>query len=250
MQKIFRFTFLFITFVATLSAFSQSRELQIFRNGILIKAYPISEIDSVKIALIPESVDLGLPSGTLWATCNVGASSPEEYGDFFAWGETETKDPYNYSWGNYKHCNGSYTSLTKYNTYGGYGTVDNKTELDPEDDAAYLFWGPDWRMPSYDQFNELINSSYTTITKVTLNGVEGKLITSKSNGKSIFLPAAWEGYQIDVSQAIGTGGGYWSRTLYTSSPNFAYRLLTVSNDIILSYYYRCQGHAVRPVRDQ
>ena len=89
-----------------------------------------------------EYVDLGLPSGTLWATCNVGASKPEEYGDYYAWGETEPKEVYD--WSTYRWCNGGRTSLTKYNTKSSYGIVDNKTELELEDDAAYVNWGPSW----------------------------------------------------------------------------------------------------------
>ena len=106
-----------------------------------------------------EWVDLGLPSGTLWATCNVGASNPEELGSYFAWGETATKDFY--EWSTYKWCNGSETTMTKYCTnsdYGNDGFVDNKTELDFEDDAAYVNWGPSWRIPSYEQFEELCTS--------------------------------------------------------------------------------------------
>ena len=88
---------------------------------------------------IPEEhewVDLGLPSGTLWATCNVGANAPEEFGDYFAWGEIAPKDYYD--WNTYKWCDNSGYSLTKYCTDSYYGTVDNKTELDPEDDAAWM----------------------------------------------------------------------------------------------------------------
>ena len=103
-----------------------------------------------------EWVDLGLPSGTLWATCNVGANTPEEYGDYFAWGETEPKDYY--GWNTYKWCNGSRYTLTKYCTdssYGYNGFVDNKAELDPEDDAAYVNWGSSWRIPTTEQQCEL-----------------------------------------------------------------------------------------------
>lgn len=100
-----------------------------------------------------EWVDLGLPSGTLWATCNIGASSPEESGDYFAWGETAPKETYN--WETYKWCNDRDNTVTKYCTTDIYGTVDNKTELDLEDDAAYVNWGSSWRMPSMEQIKEL-----------------------------------------------------------------------------------------------
>ena len=114
--------------------------------GIILEGTSVSEEH--------EYVDLGLPSGTLWATCNIGASTPEDYGDHFAWGETAPKDYYD--WFTYKWYNGSYGTLTKYNTDSYYGTVDNKTKLDSEDDAAYVNWGPQWRMPTVEQQKELI----------------------------------------------------------------------------------------------
>ncbi len=193
-------------------------------------------------------VDLGLPSGTLWATCNVGASSPEGYGDYFAWGETSTKTSYN--WSDYEWCNGDYNKLTKYcnnSSYGNDGFTDDKTELDPEDDAAYVNWGSAWRMPSQEQFAELINSSYTTTEWTTQNGVNGRLITSKSNGNSIFLPAAgWRGNSSLYN--AGSNGYYCSRTLYSDGPNGAWGLDFDSSYIYTGNDYRCYGQSVRPVR--
>lgn len=153
-------------------------------------------------------VDLGLPSGTLWATRNVGASAPEEYGDYFAWGETEPKN--DYDWSTYKWCNGSETNLTKYCTYSYYGYndfVDDKTELDPADDAACAHY-PGGRMPSLEQIKELIDSC--TWTWSQLNGVRGALATGP-NGNTMFLPLPGE-YLSDRPYA-GTKGYYWSRTL-------------------------------------
>ena len=132
-----------------------------------------------------EWVDLGLPSGTLWATCNVGANAPEEYGDHFAWGETSPKEVYN--WSTYQWCNGSMFTLTKYNTQSSLGMVDNKTELDPEDDAASVNWGPSWRTPTTDQQKELIDKC--SWARTTQNGVHGFRVTGP-NGNSLFLPAA------------------------------------------------------------
>ena len=129
---------------------------------------------------IHEYVDLGLPSGTLWATCNVGASKPEEFGEYFAWGETKPKDKYD--WSTYKWCDGSYNTLTKYgfdNGYDKYGIVDNKERLDPEDDAATANWGVDWCMPSKEQFKELYNSSYTTTEWKAVNGVNGYIVNNQ-----------------------------------------------------------------------
>lgn len=194
-------------------------------------------------------VDLGLPSGTLWATCNIGANSPEEYGDYFAWGETEgfNSGKTNFSWSTYKWCNGSYDSLTKYNTSSEYGSIDKMTELDLEDDAAYVNWGPEWRMPSLGQFEELINSSYTTTTWTTQNGVYGRKITSKKNGNSIFLPAAGYRY-ISSLNYDGSYGDYWSRSLHSDYPGSAWRLLFYSSYIGTSNDYgRCSGRSVRPV---
>ena len=186
-----------------------------------------------------EYVDLGLPSGTLWATCNVGASSPEEYGDYFAWGETEPKNEY--SWITYKYCKGSYDTMTKY------CPVDNKTELDPSDDAATVNWGSEWQMPSDEQFEELINSSYTTKTWTTLNGKYGRKITSKNNGNSIFLPAAGSRNDTSLNNA-GRGGYYWSRSLNTGYSSHAYVLLFGSGTFNGGSYGRYYGHGVRPVR--
>lgn len=137
-------------------------------------------------------VDLGLPSGTLWATCNVGADSPEEEGKYFAWGETSEKSTY-YDWSHYEYCKGTVTTLTKYCTvekWSGNLSMDGLTELLPEDDAATVNLGAEWQMPIKAQFEELFNNSYTTTEWTTLNGMKGAMITSKSNGRSIFLPAS------------------------------------------------------------
>ena len=202
-------------------------------------------------------VDLGLPSGTLWATCNVGASSPEDYGYYFAWVETEPYDENGgkttFNWSTYKWCNGSSSTMTKYCTksnYGYEGFTDNKKELDVDDDAAYVNWGPVWRMPSIDQYDELINSSNTTTEWTTQNGVYGRKITSKKEGytdRSIFLPAAGGRYDSSLSGA-GSGGCYWSRTLYESYPYYAWDLLFDSSDILTGYGGRYDGFSVRPVR--
>lgn len=158
-------------------------------------------------------VDLGLPSGTLWATCNVGADTPEDYGDHFAWGEIESKN--NYGWNTYKWCNGSENTLTKYCANGSYGTVDNKTELDLEDDVAYVNWGPSWRTPTKEQMVEL-NTNCTWIW-VKQNGSYGILLTGP-NGNTLFLPAA--GFHNSTwNEEVGQTGIYWSRSLSTPPQN-------------------------------
>ena len=191
-------------------------------------------------------VDLGLPSGTLWATMNVGASSPEEYGDYFAWGETTPKSVYN--WSTYKWFNGSNNTLTKYCTnssYGNNGFVDNKTELDPEDDAATANWGAMWRMPSLEQIGELYNNCTSQWT--TRNGVNGRLFTSTINSASLFLPAAGYRWDSELNNA-GSNGCYWSRTLDASIPSIAYDLYFNSGDVNWYGSSRCYGYGVRAVR--
>ena len=132
-----------------------------------------------------EWVDLGLPSGTKWATMNVGATTPEGYGDYFAWGETETKEWFDAS--NYKYnTKPSPYKLTKYNYIASHGIVDNKTVLEPEDDAAHMNWGGQWRMPTYEEGHELLQNC--TWSNATINGVYSVEIKSKINGNSIFLP--------------------------------------------------------------
>ena len=131
-----------------------------------------------------EYVDLGLPSGLLWATCNVGATAPEQYGDYFAWGETTGYDEgkTDFSWSTYKYCKVNYHFLTKYCTDSGFSfndAADDKTVLDLVDDAARANWGGDWRMPTHEEWSELYGNCSSEWT--TLNGVNGHLFTSKNN---------------------------------------------------------------------
>lgn len=187
------------------------------------------------------AVDLGL--SVKWATMNVGASSPEDYGDYFAWGETSTKSTYN--WSMYKWCNGSSRSLTKYNTDSSYGIVDKKTQLDLSDDAAYVNWGGSWRMPTDAELIEL--REQCTWTRTTQNGVTGYKVTSKSNGNSIFLPAAGYLYGSSLRDA-GSGGYYWSSSLETGTPDDACNLGLFSDFVGRSGdCTRCDGLSVRPV---
>ena len=190
-------------------------------------------------------VDLGLPSGLLWATCNVGADNPEDYGDYFAWGETETK--YTYKWSTYHYCLGSSSTLTKYcsnSSYGYNGFTDNLTTLLPEDDAATANWGNGWRMPTNEEFQELIDN--TTVTWTTRNGVNGCLFTA-SNGNSLFMPAA--GYRSSNSlYETGSDGRYWTSSLYTDEPYCAWYHHFTSGLYNMNNYRRSYGRSVRPVR--
>ena len=222
------------------------RTMVVKNNDGTVINVPTSTVEDVTFTVIDhEYVDLGLPSGTLWATCNVGANSPEEYGDYFAWGETETKEVY--TWETHKWCEGTISTLTKYNSDSDIGIVDNKRELDPEDDAATVNWGTAWRIPSREQCLELISKCDWTYT--TMNGVNGFLVSSKSNVNSIFLPAAglyswWKNGTLDD---VGTHGNYWTRNCYSEAGICLYFNGTTQPDG-LSNTYRCQGMTVRPVR--
>lgn len=189
-------------------------------------------------------VDLGLPSGLLWATCNVGASSPEGYGNYFAWGETQPKD--NYTWETYQYSNGDYyNTLTKYcndPSFGYEGFTDNLTVLLPEDDAATANWGEDWHTPTLVEWTELFMN--TTCTWTSQNGVNGTLFTA-GNGNSIFLPAA--GYFGFNSDAVGEDGNYWSSSLCTIDPSTAWGFY-LRNSCSVNGHSRCTGHSVRAVR--
>lgn len=193
-----------------------------------------------------EYVDLGLPSGTLWATCNIGATCPEGYGDYFAWGEIEPKDFYN--WNTYKHCNGDYKQLTKYcydAFYGYNGFTDDLTTLEVEDDVASVNWGNEWCMPTYEQWREL--ECYTISTWMASNGIYGRQYTA--NGQSIFIPAA--GYKWDnIVYDSGTHGRYWSSSLVNPDyqPYFAVFYGFVSNNQSMSFKQRLAGYSIRPVR--
>ena len=248
------FILLFIATTFSVAGYSQTYHYDVNGDGV-VTAADVTALYDYLLGNVPsgdehEYIDLGLPSGTLWATTNVGASVPEEYGDYFAWGETTPKDVYD--WSTYQWCMGSRSSFTKYCTdssLGYNGFVDNKTELDPEDDAATANWGEMWRMPSDDQLYELKN---VCIWQWTMrNGVNGYLVTSNHNGASLFLPAAGFHWNGGLSNA-GTGGFYWSRTLYSGTsgtrPYNAYSLYFYSYGVFFDFNYRSDGRSVRAVR--
>lgn len=187
-------------------------------------------------------VDLGL--SVKWATCNVGANGPEEYGDYFAWGETQPKETYD--WSSYKWCNGSYDTQTKYCTSSSDGTVDNKTVLELADDAARANWGGSWRMPTTEEQDELRNCKWEWTTQ---NGVNGYKVTSRKKGyteNSIFLPAAGRRSDSSLHNA-GNYGYYWSSSLSTGNSNSAYSLFFIYNTVDRANIYRRYGQSVRPV---
>lgn len=189
----------------------------------------------------PHIVDLGLPSGTKWACCNVGASKPEDYGDYFAWGETSTKSTYDDS--TYRWCNGDIYELTKYNNDSSFGTIDNRTQLELNDDAARANWGGLWRMPTIAELEELkANCSYEW---TTVNGVKGGKFTSRLNGRSIFLPAA--GCWRSGASFCGELGYYWSSSLDESFPLFACPVCLARIEVDVFSDNRSDGRSVRPV---
>lgn len=212
------------------------------KNYIAGKAYAIALTSDDEVVSVQTSytmVDLGLPSGTLWADRNVGADSPEAYGDYFAWGETVIKDYYN--WSTYKWCQGSGETLTKYCTNSRYGTIDSKAVLDLEDDAAYVNMGKEWRMPTENELNELY--SECTWLWTTQNGINGYKVTG-FNGHAIFLPAAGHRFGYNTLNEAGSCCSYWSSSVYENYPFGAWGLdnYSVGHD-----FNRCSGLAVRAV---
>ena len=248
------FTLIALFFCLSIIAQETTDTMYVYRGNNTVERIAISDIDSVTFtapviaettpSLVPgEAIDLGLPSGIKWASCNVGASSPEEFGGYYAWGETEEKK--DYSLGTYKWCNGSYDSMTKYCTDSDYGTVDGKTTLDPEDDVAHVKWGGNWRMPTNEEMGELIDNC--TWKWTTFNGVNGYKVTGP-NGYSIFLPAAGYRRGTGVNDS-GSDGDYWSGSLGGYYCNVAYGLDFSSDNHGRSYYGRDLGLTVRPVSE-
>ncbi len=217
---------------------STSNAVNIVRNRISSMA-PIE----IEVALNPVAVDLGL--SVKWAACNVGAASPEGYGDYFAWAETETKS--NYSWATYKWCNGDYNNLTKYCSQYSYGTVDGKKTIEPEDDAAKVKWGEPWRMPTNEEWDELYENC--TWTWTAQNGTYGYMVTSNMTGftdKSIFLPAAGN-KSYDTVEAVGSTGFYWSSNTVSGMSIYAYYVELSSGSVGFNGLGRYFGFPVRPV---
>ena len=191
-------------------------------------------------------VDLGLPSGLLWATCNIGAETPEGYGYYFAWGETDTK--ISYDWNTYLWSHGRYDELTKYcqdPSYGYNGFTDNLTFLMESDDAANVFWGRGWRMPTQADWEELCAN---TRHRCTIQNDVGGICFEASNGNSIFLPMSGDRWK-ETLNSVGVYGCYWSSTLvYNHAPTSAYRLFFNLGSCYVNAVARMRGCVVRAVR--
>ena len=236
---------------------STSKSITIERSK-LSKMSPMEVGRDVPTVHVPEAIDLGLPSGLKWASFNLGASTPEEYGNYYAWGETEpyysNLDPLTwkpgkeagYDWPSYKWCMGTWTSMIKYCSSYGYGYngfTDGKTVLDLEDDAASVNHGDKWRMPTYEEITELMHKC--TWKWTTQNGVCGHVVTGP-NGNSIFLPADGNGYHT-ILDGAGSFGNYWSSSLNTGSPRDAYLFGFDSYGVDWGIVDRYYGFTVRPV---
>ena len=187
-------------------------------------------------------VDLGL--SVKWATCNIGATKPENYGSYFAWGETSPKDSY-HSY-NYFHNKIKFSRYEEKEIIIKYNSIDSKTRLDSIDDAACVNWGGKWRMPTDAEMTELREKCKWEWT--TQGGRNGYKVTSKTNGNSIFLPAAGDRDGSNLDNA-GFKGDYWSSSLHTDNPKFAWRMYFHSDEVYRSRGYRYRGFSVRPVTE-
>ena len=177
----------------------------------------------VRDGINTEYVDLGLPSELKWAKCNVGAKKETDYGYYFQWGDIVDKSNSDCSWENYKYCNGSHDTLTKYCTNNSYGTVvDNKTTLEPMDDAARVYMGSEWRMPTITDYQELLeHTTNVWVENFNESGMGGRKFTSTTDtSKYIFIPASLER---SVFSTYVTGPMYsiWSSSLDPSFPSYA-----------------------------
>ena len=224
--------------------------LAIYEDGV-VKIIKEGEVKSFTTEPypIPQAVDMGtvVNGKTIkWASFNLGAGKPEEYGDYFAWGETAPKE--NYHMSTYKWCNGSYSTFTKYNTKSSYGTVDNKTVLEPEDDVASVKLGGKWRMPTDAEWTELRTMcTWTWTDNYNGTGVAGRIV-SATNGNSIFLPAAG-GRNDTYLNGAGSYGNYWSSSLNTAGPDDAYDVVFSSDNVDRLDDDRNDGLSVRPVSE-
>lgn len=205
----------------------------------------------------PKFVDMGLSVD--WAECNIGANSPEEYGWYFQWGDVEPFDQdrrslvtgiqKSFDWANYKWCNGSQNTITKYCTQSSYGTVDNKLILDPEDDAAHVHLGSNYRMPTVEEFQEMLDAcSNTWVTDYKGTGVNGRLFTLKTDpSKTLFFPASGS-FDGKSWASVGSYGWLWAGSL-NSTLSYAGRLLLLSlNGCYTNSVSRYTGRPVRAVR--
>ena len=202
--------------------------------------FPLYHNTKVSQIAPPEMVDLGLPSGTKWAVCNLGAKSAQEPGYYYAWGETDTKSTFN--WKTYKYSGNTSNSLTKYCTKSSYGKVDNKTSLEPADDRVKSDYGYYWSVPTKEDWQELID-------KCTWSRFGDDFMVRGPNGSIIVLPSA--GYKDGLNTYDeGKEGYYWSTSIDQGSPDDAWFMHVKGNKPEFYSYYRYQGRCIRPVQHQ
>jgi uncharacterized protein (TIGR02145 family) len=248
MKKIILF---FVVVLCIAHLVNAQLKLYVYENDGEVSAFVASEVDSISFTapsdyLIEpndidsfEYVDMGL--SVRWGTCNVGAATPEEYGYYFAWGEVETKEYYQLN--NYRWAASVSGMILKYCTNSFLGNVDNKTQLEPEDDAAHVICEDMWRIPTEYEFNELINNC--SITWTSSNGVYGLEFVSNKNGNSIFIPAA--GYYYDVEKDASYFGYYWTSSLDINDSTKARQFAFNEDGHNLSSSTRYFGQTIRPV---
>ena len=245
MKKIFTLLCCMV-FAAQYSMVSaQNTTMKIWKGGIVTTTYDVTDVDSVTfgdgVYLINghKFIDLGLPSGLLWAETNIGAKTAADDGNYYAWGETSTKS--------------EYIGKTYFDSNHTIYSINGKTTLEKQHDAAYVNWGDSCRMPTNDELGELLNSKNCTWKWTSMNtsdgsSISGYKITSVKNGNSIFLPASGfrsEGNLFDH----GSIGNYWSSTLDSSNSSFAYLFYFYSSFHNRAHDYRCFGHTVRAVAE-
>ena len=224
------------------------------QNGMAVKYGAVKSFTTIESTIPGEAVDLGIvmtrTDGTTyklyWAKSNLSdkglCTNPEDYGDYYAWGETEPKE--SYSWSTYKFSTSSSGPFSKYSS------IDNKKVLEPDDDVASVKLGGEWRMPTDAEWTELrTKCTWTWTTNYNGTGVKGRIVTA-TNGNSIFLPAA--GYRSDADLiTAGSYGDYWSSSVYTDEgiPSYAWSVVFNYTNLLRNYCYRCNGHSVRPVSE-
>ena len=228
------------------------------QNGMAVKYGAVKSFTTKESTIPAGAVDLGIvmtrTDGTTyelyWAKSNLGdkglCTNPEDYGDYYAWGETEPKE--NYAWSTYKFGTSSSGPFSKYNTISSYGSIDNKTVLESSDDVASVKLGGKWRMPTDAEWTALLKTcTWTWTTNYNGIGVSGRIVTA-TNGNSIFLPAA--GYRYDTYfRNVGSDGDYWSSSLNTDFPRGAWYVYFYSDDVYRYLNNRCYGQSVRPVSE-
>ncbi len=256
-------TIVFFTLVmaCAMSCFAQS-DILVWKNGLTTR---VLRVDSVSFVAPPvetkhDYVDLGLPSGLKWATCNIGANQPFGYGDLFAWGETVSKDEFN--WKSYEFVKDGFSAasyITKYTVDDGYESGiwysegnfvgDSLYILLPEDDVASVIWGDGWRMPTKDELLELRDNCTWKWTKsYNGTGVAGRIGTSINNGNTIFLPAAgYSSVNYARTEYFNEEGCYWSSELRTGNSKLAWYLLFSEGRIYDYSDDRFRGFSVRAV---